>query len=73
MIHFIQFHTSAMLIAFALLVLVSVTVMNYDMRRRRALNLPLRRATKAWVFIWCAHLIAFAGFVIGVLASHLPA
>jgi len=44
--------------------------LNYDRKRREAQNRPMSRATKAWTFFLGANLIAFAGFILGVIASR---
>lgn len=70
MVDFIQHHSGLVLQLFSLVATAISFFLYFDRKRREAQNLPLSRTTKAWVFIVGANLILFAGFVIGVLASH---
>jgi hypothetical protein len=66
MIDFIQHNT----MIFPLLAALTSLVLYYDRKRRERLHLPLSRTKKLLVFLWCAPMLAFAGFVLWVLASH---
>jgi hypothetical protein len=69
MIHFIQVHTSVVLLVFSLLSCVTSIMVSRRLKRRKELQVSPSRTEQMWMIVWIAHLIAFGGFMIGVLAA----